>query len=170
MIKEDANGCLHDDLGQFTSKDNVPRRYAQNMSYGEISREDREKERAYVPLDYLGSKKPVPEFDEKKVKAECPKDAYGFANRERLYTQHHQDHAKEMGYKNQQAYELGAINFWKSGIGKLYYSSAKDKYYRYNETNRQFLSIDKDGVIHTYMLYSLRGFERKMKGEKLYEL
>ena len=49
-----------------------------------------------------------------------------------------------MGYKNQHEYELGAINFWKSGIGKLYYSSAKDKYYRYNET--------------------------KMKGKKLYEL
>ena len=155
-----------DDRGRFT--DGAPRHYTQNMSYAEILRQEREAAR--LSLDYFGSKKPIPAFDKDQVKRECPKEAYGFADRERLFTQHHQNHAKEMGYKNQQAYEIGAIDFWKRGIGKLYYSPTKDRYYRYNEVNQCFLSIDKDGVIHTYMLYSIKGFKEKMKGENLYEL
>lgn len=155
-----------DERGRFT--DGTSRRYAQNMSYAEIMRDDRES--AYVPLDYFGSKKPVPEFDEKKVKAECPKDAYGFANRERLYTQHHQDHANEMGYKNQPAYEVGAINFWKNGVGKVYYDPCNDIYYKYNRKSTEFVAIDKNGVIHTYMQLPNNKMSRKEKQFNLYEI
>ena len=46
-------------------------------------------------------------------------------------TKHHQRHAKEMGFKNTKEYEKAAIEFFNSSKGKLYYSLAKNRFYKY---------------------------------------
>ncbi len=46
MSTKDARGNLHDELGRFTSKDGSSRHYVQNMSYGEIMKADREREKS----------------------------------------------------------------------------------------------------------------------------
>ena len=50
MSTRDAKGILHDELGRFTSKDGTSRHYAQNMSYGEIIKADREREKSRVKI------------------------------------------------------------------------------------------------------------------------
>ena len=62
---------------------------------------------------------------------EPPVEVYGFANRERLNTEHYVRHALEMGYKTQLEYEAAAIEFGTRGEGKAYYSWARNRFFKY---------------------------------------
>lgn len=76
-----------------------------------------------------------------------PEPATGF---NRLETKHHQRHAKDMGFKTTKEYEKAAVEFFNSDKGKLYYSDARGRFYRYDERT-QFMSISSNGVIHTFL-------------------
>ncbi len=100
-----------------------------------------------------------------------PEDVYGFASKERLNTEHHVLHAKDMGYKGQKEYQAAAIDFWKNGEGKMYYGAYRDRFYKYNANSEILLSVSSDGIIHTFMYIKKKQFEaRYFKWEGLYEL
>lgn len=86
----------------------------------------------------------------------------------RLNTAHHQRHAREMGFKNTREYERAAIEFFNSGKGVLYYSEARNRYYRYDEETG-WLCICHDGVVHTLNIYTKKAFEKIKKQDKLHE-
>ena len=91
--------------------------------------------------------------------------AFGF---NRLDTKHHQRHAREMGFKNMKEYELAAVEFFNSDKGKLYYSQARRRFYRYDEKTGFFVSSS-NGLIHTFDLVSKSEFKRKMRQDDLNE-
>lgn len=86
----------------------------------------------------------------------------------RLNTAHHQRHAREMGFKNTREYERAAIEFFNSGKGVLYYSEARNLYYRYDEETG-WLCICHDDVVHTLNIYTKKAFEKIKKQDKLHE-
>lgn len=86
----------------------------------------------------------------------------------RLNTRHHIDHAREMGYKSMRDYEAAAIEFFNSDKGKLYYSEARDRYYRYEEKTGCFCSASGE-TVHTFKYATKKEFYRKIKQDKLYE-
>lgn len=98
-----------------------------------------------------------------------PEKAYGFANKERKETAHHVAHAKEMGFKNQDEYERAACKFFNSNQGKLYYEQRRSRFYRYDEISNK-LAVSSTGVIHTFLLYTRKKFEKVKQQEHLYEL
>lgn len=113
----------------------------------------------------------TPEEDKKNaplISVQKPEIAYSFANKERKNTRHHKDHAKEMGYKNQDEYERAAGEFFNGDKGKLYYSNARGKYYRYDEYSGKF-AASSNGVIHTFKYVTKKEFKRKIKQDDLYE-
>ena len=75
-----------------------------------------------------------------------------------------------MGYNSKQ-YEKAAVDFWETGSGKYYYSPIKDRYYKYNEKTLQFVSVDKHGIVHTFMiLENSKKFPNIYRQEYLYEM
>lgn len=94
-----------------------------------------------------------------------PEKATGF---NRLETKHHQRHAKEMGFKNTKEYERAAVEFFNSDKGKLYYSNAKNRFYKYDEKTKFFCSSS-NGVIHTFLSCSTKKFEDIKRQDKVYE-
>lgn len=86
----------------------------------------------------------------------------------RLETKHHQRHAKEMGFKNTKEYEKAAVEFFNSNNGSLYYSEAKNRFYRYDEKSKLFCSSS-HGIIHTFLRYSPKKFEDIKRQDKAYE-
>ena len=93
-----------------------------------------------------------------------PEKATGF---NRLETKHHQRHAKEMGFKNMREYERAAVEFFNSDKGRLYYSEAKNRFYRYDEKSKLFCSSS-HGIIHTFLRYSPKKFEDIKRQDKAY--
>ena len=125
---------------------------------------------ATIPLDYFSNKRGKEiKFDVENAKNAIPKEARGFLNQERLNTHHHRNHATEMGYKSQQDYNRAANDYWENGDGKIHYSPKRDRYYKYNSRSEHFISVDSDGVVHTFMLLSNRKFKEKIIQEQLYE-
>ena len=102
--------------------------------------------------------------DENNIHA-SPSEVFKF---HRLDTKHHADHAREMGYKSMRDYETAAVDFFNSNKGKLYYSAARDRYYRYDEKTRYFCSASGD-TVHTFKYVTKKEFYRKIKQDKLYE-
>ena len=86
----------------------------------------------------------------------------------RLETKHHKRHAKEMGFKNTKEYEKAAVEFFNSNNGSLYYSEAKNRFYRYDEKSKLFCSSS-HGIIHTFLRYSPKKFEDIKRQDKAYE-
>jgi hypothetical protein len=68
----------------------------------------------------------------------------------RLDTKHHIRHVNELGFKNSKEYEREAVRFFNSNEGKLYYSVARKRFYRYDEKSSR-LVISSDGIVHTFM-------------------
>lgn len=128
-----------DDFGQTVS--HAQRTYRQNASYEEILAADKRASSANVPT--------AVKFN-------------------RLNTKHHTDHAREMGYKNMRDYEAAAVEFFNSKKGKLYYSAARDRYYRYDEKTGHFCAASGDAV-HTFKYVTKKEFHRKINQDKLYE-
>lgn len=106
-----------------------------------------------------------PDKDAPPEKLPNPEKAVRF---NRLETKHHQRHAKEMGFKNTRDYERAAVEFFNSDRGKLYYSLAKERFYRYEERTKLFCSSS-HGEIHTFLKYSNKKFEDIKKQDKVYE-
>ena len=94
-----------------------------------------------------------------------PPKAYSF---NRLNTKHHKDHAKEMGFKNTKEYEAAAVEFFNSDRGVLYYSEARNRYYRYEEKTGIFC-VSMDGVVNTFNIYSKKKFDLIKRQDKLHE-
>ena len=86
----------------------------------------------------------------------------------RLETKHHQRHAKEMGFKNMQEYEKAAVAFFNSDKGKLYYSRARDRFYRYEEKTK-LMAVSSNGVIHTFLKKTGKEFEHIRRQDALDE-
>lgn len=93
-------------------------------------------------------------------------EAYKFNRRD---TQHHYDHAKEMGL-NQREYESAARNFFNSDKGKLYFDSKDKKYYRFDDKSQLIAIVNAEGQICSYYKCSSKYFERKRRQLKLNEL
>ncbi len=87
----------------------------------------------------------------------------------RLNTKNHIRHAKELGYKNQTEYEKAAIDFFNSARGKLYYSSARFRYYKYDASTGEFV-VSSDGVVHTYFKVTQKKFEKIKRQDVLDEI
>ena len=129
-----------DDFGQTVSR--AQRTYRQNASYKEILATDKRASVANVPT--------AVKFN-------------------RLNTKNHIRHAKELGYKNQTEYEKAAIDFFNSKRGKLYYSSVRSRYYKYDTATGEFV-VSSDGFIHTYYKVTQKKFAKIESQDELYEI
>lgn len=147
-----------DEIGRFTEKDDLF--FPQNTPYAEILRRERALHR--IPLDYFGLTE-----DRYADWADMPAEVYGFLNKERLNTTHHALHAREMGYKNQAAYECAACDFWANGAGDVYITAKAAYFYKYDPISQRFISVDRNGVIHTFMPMKRSNFLRKIRDERL---
>jgi len=137
-----------------------------SMSIDELKREAI----VNIGLHYFSNSTP-PTFDPDEVRSNIPSDIYGFANKERLNTNHHKRHADEMGFSDQTDYQNAAIAFWHINREKTFYNPYDDAYCRYDLKTRFFISVSRDGVIHTFMRFrTANGFERIKKQEAMYEL
>lgn len=94
-----------------------------------------------------------------------PPKAYSF---NRLNAKHHKDHSKEMGFKNTKEYEAVAVEFFNCDRGVLYYSEARNRYYRYEEKTGIFC-VSMDGVVNTFNIYSKKKFDLIKRQDKLHE-
>lgn len=92
--------------------------------------------------------------------------AYGFASKERKETAHHKAHAQEMGFKNQDEYEIAACKFFNSNVGELYYSERRKRFYRYDKKTKR-MCVSSDGIIHTFMLKTEKEFDKTINGDRL---
>lgn len=97
------------------------------------------------------------------IELEAKKDIPKASGFNRLDTEHHKRHAKEMGYNNQKEYEQAAAEFWNKKQGTVFYSHKRDRFYMYDEKSKKFISVSKDGVIHTFMVVAKKAFEKKEK-------
>nr|MBQ8890412.1 hypothetical protein [Clostridia bacterium] len=147
-----------DDDGKFTNGTGAPRTFRQNAPYGEI-----------LGLDYFSEKKSKTAKSNATPPPPQPREAFGFANKERLNTDHHVKHAREMGFKDQKEYERAAIEFWSNGSGKKYFG-IDGHFYKYDESTNRFVSVNKDGYILTFFIYNKNKFERKRVQLRLYEI
>ena len=96
-------------------------------------------------------------------------EATGFADKEHLNTSDHKRHAKEMGYKNQKDYEKSACEFFNSDKGVLFWGKRRQRFYRYDKKNGN-LCVSSNGIIHTFLRYNLKKFNKIKEQEQLYEI
>ena len=75
-----------------------------------------------------------------------------------------------MGYKNEKEYLNGAKEFWNNKNAKSYFNEKTQRYYKYDEKNKLFISVDKTGVLKTFFELDNKSFRRKVIQEKLYGL
>ncbi len=98
-----------------------------------------------------------------------PEKAYGFANKQRKHTKDHVAHAQEMGFKNQDDYEKAACEFFNGDKGKLYFEPRRSRFYRYDEKSQR-MAVSSNGIIHTFLFYDKKKFEKVRKQEGLNDL
>ena len=146
--------------GTFRDKD------YQSMSIDEL------KSLSRIDLNFFGSKTKnkstttsTAKTMEEVVKG-IPSEAFGFLNKQRLNTEHHTEHAEDMGL-NPKEYQLAAIQFW-NNRQKVYYSTLRDRYCIYDERKKLFLAISSNGIIHTFMIKSEKSFRKDMIQERMY--
>lgn len=141
--------------GRWTKSGGIT--YRQNTPYREL-----------VSLNFFSDRRHT-ENNGNTYTPDPPRDVYGFADRERLYTEHHVAHAKEMGYKTQREYEAAAIRFWKNGNGKRY-AGIDGNFYKYDQEGLSFLVVSSDGYVRTFFIYDKSKFERKRVQLRLHEI
>lgn len=95
-----------------------------------------------------------------------PIGAFGF---NRLDTKDHIQHMMEMGFHGSKEYEKAAVEFFNSDRGKMYFSHARKRYYRYDESTGE-MAVCSDGLIHTYYVVDTRKFSKIFVQEKLEEV
>lgn len=91
--------------------------------------------------------------------------AYKFNRRN---TENHMDHANEMKL-NQKQYEIAAVMFFNGNEGKIYYSEARGRYYRY-DARTQRMAVSSEGKIHTFVLVTQKRFDKIRRQDKLNEI
>lgn len=155
--------------GQFVRKDGT-----KNTLHNKEQKEktiDSIRRYSYDPTrdiaEYGGLEDSVVQQEVRQAKEHVPR-ATSFADKERKNTIHHQRHAREMGYKNQDEYERAGCDFFNGDQGKMYYGIKRKRYYRYDERTHE-LAVSSDGVLHTYMPMSNKEFSKKIKQEHLHE-
>lgn len=131
--------------------------YRQNTSYQEL-----------MSLDFFSDRRQKKNNGDTAI-PEPPREVYGFANRERLNTEHHVKHAQEMGYKTQREYEAAAIEFWKNGEGRVYVG-IDGIFYKYDSKSLKFSAVSANGYIRTFFTYDKNKFERKRVQLRLHEI
>lgn len=87
----------------------------------------------------------------------------------RLNTKNHRQHAQDLGYDSQSEYENAATEFFNSGRGKIYYSNARSRYYRYDSSTGEF-AVSSNGVIHTYYKVTKKKFDKIKRQDELNEV
>ena len=152
--------------GKFTDS-GINRADAMKMTTNElrVSLAQKQNARHYelvlIPPDFFGAKSTHGKSSNQNIEIPAPPiEAFEFAD---LYTNHHIAHANEMGYKNQKEYERAAIEFWNKGDGTIYYSKARNSFYKYNENTCEMVVVSSDGTIHTFMKYSKNKFSALKK-------
>ena len=78
-------------------------------------------------------------------------------------------YAMELGFSSAKEYEKAAVAFFNSDRGKLYFSHARKRYYRYDEKTGE-LAVSSDGLIHTYMKMTRNKFKQAIVQDDLEEL
>lgn len=96
---------------------------------------------------------------EKKSNPDKPEKAYGFANKERKNTKHHRNHVEELGFKDGDDYEQGAIFFWEKGEGKIYKGKRRDDFAKYNPKTQEYVVVDKMGNVKTFYKMTVKKFK-----------
>ena len=114
-----------------------------------------------IGLNFFSKKK---DFSNVPVDRDYPKEALGFGSNKLLNVPDHKKHAKDMGFKNTKEYQKAANEFWNSRKGKIYYSRARKRFYMYNDKTRLLLTIEKDGIVHTFFRAEKGEFEKNIKG------
>ncbi len=120
--------------------------------------------REQAMLTYLSEVEDNEPFREKAT-PQKPDKVYGFANKERKNTSHHQKHMRDMGFKNQDAYEQEAIFFWEKGEGTIYQGKRRGDFAKYNPKTKRYVVVSADGNIKTFYQMSSKKFEEKKKQE-----
>lgn len=163
-----------DDDGKFTEKEGTagaidPRKitYRQNTPYQKILADDRAREKQEkavlnIPLDFFGLSE-----DRYADWSQMPLEAVAFDGKMRRDTEHHQRHAKDMGFKSMKEYEANAREFWKNGKGTRYITAKNPRFYKYNAETEKFISVGTDGTIYTYMYLAKKKFLDKKTYERL---
>ena len=95
-----------------------------------------------------------------------PIGAYEF---NRLDTKDHIRHMMEMRFRDSKQYEKAAVEFFNSDRGKMYFSHARKRYYRYDENSGE-MAVCSDGLIHTYRLVGKKAFAKISQQDKLEEV
>ena len=144
-----------DAKGRFTQKG----KQAKRKAILELLKKKRDK----INLQFFASKGSKRDFSNVPIDKNYPKIAYGFKNKELLTSPHHMLHMKELGYKNSNEYQRGAIDFWNGRKGKIFFSRARQRFYMYDEKTRLLVVIDKEGTIHTFYRARNGEFERNIK-------
>ncbi len=95
--------------------------------------------------------------------------AYGFVDKKKKNSPDHIQHAREMGFKNQDDYERAAIDYWNKGEGEIFYGTKRGRYAKYNEKTSEYVVVDKDGTLRTYYKIPSNRFKKIKKQEGLEE-
>jgi hypothetical protein len=61
-----------------------------------------------------------------------------------------------MGYKNQDDYERAALDFWKNGEGKLYYSFGRRNFVKYDEKTKRSCYVSHDGFVESFFVFETK--------------
>ncbi len=85
----------------------------------------------------------------------------------RIDTKRHQKHIKELGYKNEREYIKGAVKFFNSQRGTLYFGGIKSYFYRYEKETNLLAVCDREGVIHTFHILKPKEFDKTILRERL---
>lgn len=51
----------------------------------------------------------------------------------------------------------------------MLYSKGRDRFYKYNEKSKEFISVSSDGIIHTYMYVTKKSFRKKVNQDDCIE-
>ena len=163
MATEDRNGNLHSEKnGRFVAKgtsEAAKREEAERIYNSEGV--PNEKQLVRIPLNFFGGLSE--RFDRPK---EIPTEIEGFRDK-RENTEHHVRHARDLGYLTRSgkpdvdAYERGAIDFFKNGKGDLYFSKATGDFYKFN--GEKMVVVNKNGALKTFFKVTKKDFLKKIK-------
>ena len=108
------------------------------------------KEHMQIPLGFFGRQ----DGNDSPVQIPAPPTrAYGFASAKRRDTEHHIDHARQMGYKNQKEYQRAACEFWEHGEGTVYYSIGRKNFVKIERGGLTGVMVSVDGIVSTFFIH-----------------
>ena len=161
MATKDRNGDLHSEKnGRFVAKgkSEAAKREEAERIYNSDGMPN-EKHPVRIPLHFFGGLSE--RFDRPK---EIPTEIEGFLDK-RENTAHHVRHARELGCLTRSgnpdvdAYERGAIDFFKNGKGEVYFSKATGDFYKFD--GKKYVVVEREQhYIKTFMPSNKNKFEK----------